>query len=301
MHAELEELLYSRLGDYELLETREGEGNHNHIIESDGEKYVLRVSKEISEDRLENEHEMLRFLKSQGIENVPRPVFFDKLDKKQVLLETFVGEKDLEPEDFTESRLRHTAQFLAHLHSVPVEDYNTYTGETREEKTTLQEVYADDFEEWAEKRYEEYLELAEEPHERIKVHFERQKEQLEKVPDVPVELSVIHGDLGYNVRARRSEVFVVDWEFSRIGYPENDILYFLQHQWLEQEQQETFLEEYRKHRETQAFEDTSEFYPSFLAFNDMIWAAKRVAKGEEEKRELLEERMERLENMYRQK
>lgn len=95
--------------------------------------------------------------------------------------------------------------------------------------------------------------------------------------------------------------YLIDWEFSSVGYPENEILYFFIHEDLSQEQKNIFLEEYQKHRELgEDFGETRKFYDKFLAFNDMIWAAKRVEKGEDKHRDLLEERLEHLEKLYQQ-
>lgn len=288
--------------NYSIKDVKSGESNHNFIICADNEKYVLRVSREISrENRLENEAEKLEFLEQQGIENVPRKIFFRKnTDLGAILLETFVGEEDLNSEKMNEKRLRSLAQKVAEIHSIPVEKCSDFFG-TEKKEVNLKEIYQNDFEKWSKRPFNEYRELTDNVDQRIKKYFEKQKQLLRKIPDLKVEKGLVHGDLGFNIRASGNCVSIVDWEFSRVDYPENEILYCFEHEDLNSEQRETFLVEYQKHRELEEdFEQTRKFYSKFLAFNDMIWAAKRVEKGEEKHQDLLEERLEYLEKLYQE-
>lgn len=288
------------LEEPEIVDRDSGEGNHNLILLDKEEKLVLRVSKDTSESRLKKEKDVLQFLEEEGIENIPQVRHFERDDKLgDVLLETYVGEQDLDVDEFAEERLRNLAEQLAEIHSIPVERYNEFTGAEEPSREKLAEVYRSDFREWSKAPYKEYLMQADSPRKQILNFFEQQKEMIQKSDlDVEVRKSLTHGDLGFNVRASGDEIFLVDWEFSCIGYPGNEIMYFFIHEGLEEWQREVFLEEYRSHRELEGFEKTKEVYPKFLAFNDMIWAANRVEKGEEKHRELLGEMLGKLENFY---
>jgi thiamine kinase-like enzyme len=291
----------SRLNiDYrDIHRTESGESNHNFVVEGE-EKMVLRVSRDISrESRLENEAEKLEFLESEGFDCVPRKIHFEKdTDIGDVLLETYVGSKDIGKKDLNEARIRSLAKNIARIHSIPARKYEKFSGTKTRSDRTLKEVFQEDFRKWSRRPFEEYLELAGKPDERIRKFFERQKELLDRVPDIEIDQGLTHGDLGFNLRASGDRAFIIDWEFSRFDYPENEILYCFEHEDLDREQRKIFLEEYRKHRKLgNGFEKVRKIYPKFLAFNDMIWAAKRVEKGDD-KQELFEERLEKLEEYY---
>lgn len=289
--------------DFEIENKKSGESNHNYIINTEDSRYVLRVSRKISrESRLENEAEKLDFLEKQGIDRVPRKIWFRKdTELGEVLIESYVGEQELDKESMTDGRLRSLAEKLAEIHSMNVSDYSDYSGVEEPEDKNLQKVFKEDFRDWSKRPYREYLELVEEPDPRITDFFQKQKQLIEQVPDIRVDRSLVHGDLGFNVRATGEDVFIVDWEFSRIDYPDLEIIYCFEHEKLDQDQREVFLKEYRKHRETEkVFEKIRELYRKFLGFNDMIWAAKRVEQGDEKHRELLDEKLDHLEKLYRE-
>ncbi len=289
--------------EFELTDKRSGESNHNFIIEAEGEKYVLRVSRNVSRrSRLREEAEALEFLEENGVENIPRKEWFGETEIGAVLIETYVGEKDLEGRDFTKEELRKSAELLAEIHSIQITEYNEFFSTEKEDKASLREIYATEYKKWSERPYREYLETAEEKDERIEKAYRKQEQLFENVPDVKVEQRPVHGDLGFNVRRSDDEIFFVDWEYFTAGYPGHDIVYFFEHEGLDMEQREIFLEEYRRHRELDdVFEENRERYRKFLAFNDAVWAAKRIASGEgdeEKMKGIFEEKISQLEELH---
>jgi len=277
-----------------------GESNHNFVIESD-EKKVLRVTKTISrKSRLENEAEKLEFLADQGIEGVPEKIFFEKeTELGEVLIESFVGTEKVDKNNLNEERIRSLATKIAEIHSIPVESYRNFSGSQEGKERSLKQIFKEDFVKWSERPYKEYRELSENVDERIEYFFGKQKELLKEIPDAKVKQGLCHGDLGFNIRATENEVFIIDWEFSRISHPGIEIIYCFEHEKLDNKQRKIFLEEYRKTRDTgNHFEFLRKVYPKFLAFNDMIWAAKRIEEGED-KKQLLEDRIKELEEYYR--
>lgn len=300
---------YERLGleDYSISEVKSGESNHNLIIRSENERYVLRVSRDISrEDRLRNEAEKLGFLEDQDIEGVPRKLFFSGDEEPgSVLLETFVGQEDLDAEKMNHERLRSLAERIADIHAIPLENYNSFYGADRGNTVDLRKVYEDDYRDWSRRPFREYKQLVERPDPRLGKYFERQKQLLKEVPEVKVKRRLVHGDLGFNIRATGNRIFIVDWEFSRLDYPGNEILYCFEHEGLDQNQRQVFLQEYRKHRELgPIFEKIRKIYPGFLAFNDAVWAAKRVeidSEKADKHGELLETKLDKLETFYKER
>jgi aminoglycoside phosphotransferase (APT) family kinase protein len=289
--------------NFELEERRAGESNHNFILETEGERYVLRVSRKASRrSRLREEAKALEFLEEQDVENVPRVEWFGETEIGAVLIETFVGEQDLGKGDFEEEELKKSAGLLAKIHKIPIEEFNDFFNMDKDEKASLREIYSTEYKKWSERPFNEYIDIADEPDERIREGYERQEELFKTVPDVEVEQRPVHGDLGFNVRSSDGEVFFVDWEYFTAGFPGHDVVYFFEHEGLDEEEREVFLEEYRRHRELdEAFEENRERYRKFLAFNDLVWAAKRLetCEGDQEKmRRIFEEKMELLEDLY---
>lgn len=289
--------------DFELTDKRSGESNHNFIIEADGEKYVLRVSRNVSRrSRLREEAEALEFLEENSVENIPRKEWFGETEIGAVLIETYVGEKDLDKGDFTEKELEKSAELLAEIHSISITEYNEFFGTEKEEDASLREIYATEYKKWSERPYREYLETAEETDERIEKAYKLQEQLFENVPDIKVDQRPVHGDLGFNVRRSSDKIFFVDWEYFTAGYPGHDIVYFFEHEGLSMDQREIFLEEYRRHRELDdVFEENRERYRKFLAFNDAVWAAKRIASGEGDRdkmEDIFEEKISQLESLH---
>lgn len=289
--------------DFELTGRKSGESNHNFIIEADGEKYVLRVSRKVSRrSRLREEAKALEFLEENGVENIPRKEWFGETEIGAVLIETFIGDEDLENNHFTDQELRKSAELLAEIHSIPIEKYNKFFDTEKDEKDSLREIYATEYKKWSERPYREYLEVVEETDERIEKAYKLQEQLFEDVPDVDVDQRPVHGDLGFNVRRSEDEIFFVDWEYFTAGYPGHDIVYFFEHEGLDEEEREIFLDEYRKHRELDdVFERNRERYRKFLAFNDAVWAAKRIASGEGDRdkmENIFEEKISKLEELH---
>ena len=292
------------LSNPEILLKKEGESNHNFILKSNQGKYVLRASKQISRDnRLQNEAEKLEFLEDQGVKNLPRKIFYsENSDIGPLLVETFVGKEDLEADSMSEERIKSLARKTAEIHSLPIKKFENFTGKKFSNKKSLKKVFEEDFRDYSKRPYREYLDIAEKPDHRIKKFYKKQKKLLKEFSGFKVEQGLIHGDLGFNIRATGDKVFIIDWEYSRIGYPANEILYCFEHEKMSNEQREVFLKEYQKYRSLgKEFEKVREIYPGFLAFNDMIWAAKRAEiepKKEEEHLKRMEKKMEKVEKFH---
>lgn len=293
------------LEEFSIQDIKQGESNHNFIIQTETEKLVLRISREVSRrNRLENEHHSLNLLEKHGMASVPRSRFFSRdTEFGAVIIETFVGEKDLERAgEMNEEQVRNLAELMAETHRIDIESYNDRFDEDEDKARNLKDIYRDELEIWSRKPYEEYLEIADEPVEELEDYFEKQKQLVEEVPEVEVTQAFIHSDLGFNLRTSEDEVFIVDWEYGTAGYPGHDIMILFEHGNMSEEQRETFLKEYRKHRELgDEFEKVREIHPGFLAFHDAVWAAKRVEREPErdDRQKLFERKMDKLETFYK--
>lgn len=292
------------IGNFEIIDVKSGESNYNFILEAD-RKYVFRVSKDISrENRLGNEYQGLRFLKEQGIQNVPDPVQLkEDTELGDVILIGFVGEKDLADLGFQKEHLTSVAHLLAEIHSTSIKEYNRFFDKSIDRHASLRKEYRRDFQKWSKEPYEKYMETTSKPKPCVKKYFDKQKQLLDSIPETTIERSFTHGDLSFNIRSTDKEIFIVDWEYARIGYPGHEIMYFFEHEELNDNQRKHFLAEYRKHRDlSDVFRKVRAIHRKFLAFNDFIWAANRLEKNPErdEMREIFDNRLEKLETLYKE-
>lgn len=292
------------IDDFQIDEIRSGESNYNIVLETKDDRYVLRISQDVSrENRLKNEYKSLKLLKRNNIENVPEPVQLERDTAfGDMLLVEFVGSQDMKSDDFTEEQLSHLAETLAEIHSIEAEEYNQLFDADKEPQTTLNEEYRQDFRRWSEKPYREYLENTEKPDPEIKKYYRKQKELVESIPEIEIDQVFTHSDLRFNVRSSDDEIFIVDWEYGRVSYPGHELIYFFEHENLTEKQRKHFLSEYRKYRKLgKAFEETRERYVKFIAFNDAIWAANRLEDNPErsDMEELLANQLEKLETLYK--
>ncbi len=293
------------LPEVEFLELDEGKHNFNAVLSSGKKHFIARISMPVTENQLENEARMLDLLEKHGVENVPRKKSYQsKTPIGPVLVESFEGEKDLESEDLNRDIVLNVARLLAETHAIPVEDYNQLFDADEKETVALGEVYQRDFQKWSKERFKKYLENVDEPDERLNKHIELQEDILQSV-DLQQEVTqtVVHGDAGFNFRVTGNTTYLIDWEFGRVGYPVHEILYTLDRFSLDDELENKFLSEYRKHRDLDIPEPDLELYPQLLKLNDAVWAAMRMVKAEGEEREkfgdIYEKKIKKLEEFQR--
>jgi thiamine kinase-like enzyme len=116
--------------------------------------------------------------------------------------------------------------------------------------------------------------------------------------DLELKQSFVHGDLAANIRASGEELYIIDWELGRAGAKEIELLYLFEHSEMPEEKREKVIEHY--HRKTglsDGFEEAREIYPRSLAFNDLMWAAKRKEKARKQE----DGDVERYEEMFRRR
>jgi len=290
---------------FSIDDVRKGESNHNFIIQTGSEKLVLRVSREISRrNRLENEYLSLKLLENEDIDDVPRSKFFSSdTEFGAVIIESFVGVKDLNRAgEMEKTHIEKLAEMLAKIHQIGIGKYNRVFDKYEDKEKSLRSVYRKEFEKWSEEPYREYLDTAEEPQNDLKQYFKKQKELVDEVPEVKVDQSFIHSDLGFNLRTEEDKISIVDWEYGTAGYPGHDIMILFEHGQMSERQRELFLKEYKNHRELgETFQKVRDIHKGFLAFHDAVWAAKRLEKeGEtEDRKKILKRKMKKLETFYK--
>lgn len=300
-------------GDFSLVDVSKGESNHVYeILIDDQPQFIVRTSKEISEDRINRESKILELLNSEKIFYAPKKIckkHSDDLDQ-EVLVETHIGNIDVDFSSLSNAQLSNLAERLAEIHSLNVEPYSRYFSDNRSDKVKFGEYFEEDFQKYSKEPYQFYVENTDSVNSRIESAFEKHKKLYSELESIEkqVEQGLIHGDPSDNLRVNGGEVCIIDWELSRPGIPRFELIYMFRHNRVGKEKREFFLKKYRKHRETSDLADQySEHYECFLAFNDMIWAAKRNEKLKIKNKDysryekMLEERLDCLEKLYKSK
>lgn len=303
--------------NFSLEEISEGESNHVFKLEAEDEmlvktsdKLVLRTSLDVSEDRIPHEAKILELLDNEDVENVPRKIYFDdsNLIGQPVLVQTFVGEKDIDFKEMNREQREELAKRLAEIHSLTPENYNKLFDENEPKTASMNKELGDNFGKYSKKPYNDYLELVEEVDPRIEKAFRKQKEIYQEMIQEDGELPwrIVHGDPASNIRASGDEIYLIDWEFCRPGVPRFELIYTFRHNDVSREKRDEFFEIYNKYRETsEVAEKYAKKWEKFLAFNDMIWAAKRKEKVREKGddpskyEDIFEQRMKQLDEMWK--
>lgn len=304
-----------RKSDFELIELTSGESNRVYKVEAEEDlvvkasAVVVRTSLEVSDDRIGRESKVLDVLVEEDIDRVPRKIYFEdsELLGQSVLAQTFVGDQDIEISDMTYDQRDNFAEMLAELHSIGPESFNKAFDEDEPEKVSIKYELEGNFEKYSREPFEEYVEKADNADERVKSLFKKQKrlfnEMIESEGFLPWRMT--HGDPSNNVRNSKNSIFMIDWELARPGVPRFELVYMFRHNDMDEEAREEFLDLYRQYRSTSDFADRmAEKWEKFLAFNDMIWAAKRKERvkdmDEDAKKyeKMFEKRLNELEEMW---
>jgi aminoglycoside phosphotransferase (APT) family kinase protein len=135
-----------------------GESNETFKVKGD-ENLIVRTSKEDSPDRIAHEKEVLKFLEQEGIENTPRLVYYSEETSvgQPIIVETFVGEEELNMEEASAEQIENLAEILAEIHSISVESYNEFFEIQKPISVSLKKELEKDFRNYSRKPYQDYI------------------------------------------------------------------------------------------------------------------------------------------------
>jgi len=298
--------------EIEIKDISKGESNHTFEIEclkSDQSK-ILRTSLSISDDRIKHESKILTLLENLNLQDVPRKIYYqEKTSLNQpILVETFVGTADIETKDLNKKQVKNLAHKLAKIHSIEPKEYNKFMKAETPSKSTLGYEFREDFKKYSKTPFEAYKKLSKDIDKRITNFYKKQKEIVKEAENVGDKLSwgMCHGDISHNIRINSdNSLSLIDWELARPGIPRFELVYLFKHSKFSKSMQNSFLEEYEKVREIPSVAEAwSNKRWKFLAFNDMIWAAKRKEKLKHRGKDyfkyekLFEKRLKELEELY---
>lgn len=290
--------------DFQIEELEKGESNETFQIEDEDRKLIVRISKEGSEDRISHERDVLQFLEQQNIENVPQVIHYEEDTplERPILVESSVGGERLDIEDATADQIEKLAEFMAEIHSIPVEKYNEFFGTDYPSSVTLEEELVNDFERYSREPYEDYRSLTESINQRVEELYRKQKDLIEEASEMDLEVpwTFVHGDIPNNIRQDGDEVYIVDWELADVGVPYIELIEFFTSGGVSEEKQKALLEEYeRRYELPEDWRESAELIEKFHGFNSMIWAAKKKEQRDNSKyNEIFEERLEQVKEMW---
>ncbi|MSR85815.1 aminoglycoside phosphotransferase family protein [Candidatus Woesearchaeota archaeon] len=228
----ISQLLDCSLIDYRFL--AKGNHNWNYLLHTDKRNLILRMENNAQFKNLKKEYTLLRKLKS-GLG--PKVFLFDKSHKivpTNYLIEEYIVGKH--PQKITEDFLLSMAQWFKQLHKIT--------------KHTSSEFSLDSA---LKPYYRNYL--------KYKHHIKDKRllQQLEYTINKAKEICTKNKSIFKNRRKRvllhndssRENIFykkglvqLIDWEFASYGFPERELVYFIDSYDLLEEQKRIFLKEY---------------------------------------------------------
>lgn len=229
---QISELLGFSLRKYTFL----AKGNHNinYLLHTDKGKFVLRIENNLQFKNLKKEYLLLLKLKPNL---APKVFFFDNSHKilpTDYLLEEFIAGKH--PQKITEDFLISMAQWFKNLHKTT--------------KNTSRAFYLDSA---LKPYYKNYLRY--EHHIKNKELREKLATNLEKAKQVCIKerflfknekkISLLHNDSSReNIFYRKHSIQLIDWEFASYGFPQRELVYFIDAYDLNEKQTKLFLKTY---------------------------------------------------------
>lgn len=275
----------SQFTDAQVLEEKQGDNNRNFVFRSDGEKYVLRKSKAISEQKntLENERKILTFLENSGIDFVPRSIHFDS--KEEIHVISFVGERSVEIEDLGTKKLRIWARKLTRIHEPDFQSYqefckqNNYSYTEPEKPIEKLKRFRKDFRQLDNRlQHEELGAFVEE-----KLNYLIETKKSENLN----ETFLTHSDLAGSTRIEGNKFKFIDWEFAGFNYnPITDLAIILAHRDLNQKQVSALKSTYKDCLEIQgSFEKELHRAKNIRYIFNIIWCLERLPESTGSERE----------------
>ncbi len=111
---------------------KEGFGNYNYLIESDGQKFILRVKKSTEEQfsySLRNEFTFLSFLNFKKIKFVPQALYYSY--KNNFLLEEFIEGDKISQKFFNSEQIKSFAKQICTLFNLNIQEFKDFCKENR--------------------------------------------------------------------------------------------------------------------------------------------------------------------------
>lgn len=266
---------------------------------SNGTKAIIKLPGELSKEDIEWESKALNFLDNNGIKNIPKVIQSGYNENiGEFLLQEKVGEKDIKPEELSSAQLENFLFLLAEIHEIRIEKYNSFFDRYANPEIKLSKIFKREFEEYIEKPFKSNLDTVNELDERIEYYFHKIKDLIESEKfDVKVPQRFSHHDPASNIRIKDNKVYLIDWEFSGLGTPINDIITFCVHGNLENKKNEIFSIYERKRKIEYDYTNFFHEYAKILTMMDVMWAVRRIANGQN-KSKFLNQKLNKLEELY---
>lgn len=276
------------------------EGANGRVFNiSNGAEVILKLPGELSEDEIEWEAQVLNFLHNSGIKDVPEVIQSDYDENiGTFLLQEKVGEKNIEPENLNSAQLENLLFLLAEIHEINIGKYNSFFNRDSKPKIKLSKIYKREFEEYIEKPFKDNLDTVNELDDRVETYFDKIKDLTEgQKLEIKVPQRFSHHDPAFNIRIRNNKVYLIDWEFSGLGTPLNDLITLCVHGDLENRRKEIFSLYEEKRNIEYDYNNLFYEYAKLLTMMDVMWAVRRISSGQN-KSDFLNQKLNKLEELY---
>lgn len=272
-----------RFSDFTITETHDGENNRNYIFSSDGQRYVLRKRKTVSKDEetLEKERNILKFLKSRGIDFVPQSILYNSEDDVHVI--EYVGDREVSLVNLLEEKLEQWVRKLVQIHSLQFSDYREFCEKNRYSYSKPGKSF--DKLDNMRLRLEE---LDRNPENENLIDFIEEKIEY-LVPDDRErnidDFGLMHSDLVSSTRLSDGEIFFIDWEFARFApRPFTDIAIIFARPEIERSLKGSMMDLYRENAKVpDDFESQIEQSKKFRKVFNILWCLERSQNVEDER------------------
>ncbi len=259
----------------------DGYSNHNFLIETEKDKFVLRCNMDevTSKNRLYNEHVVLKFLEEEKIDFVPRSTFYDKKNKRHII--SFICGRRITYGELRKKHVKSFARNLAKATYLKFDNFekfckkNNYNKIDKKKKKNSFEIYTLTPFRYVEKNLKDkqlvdWLREKVEINSKLKFYGRKRK-------------WFAHGDIASNMMVYRNNIYFIDWELARFMSLRRDptgLGYAMPKYSVEKNIRDAIVKEFSKESKIDSvvLNKNIDVTIQRVALNDILWAIERFLK-----------------------
>lgn len=197
------------------------------LVNKKNEKHIAKKvnnTKNLSSTNI-NDIISQNFINYMGYHFVPKIVSYDS--DHDIHIESFVGDRNIPLRDLGKKQLDIFAEQLAIIHKLPIDKYYEFCTERGFDEPKINSP-VENLKIFGYDRYKIIKKLC--PDEKVKkwveINLHHNLTSLKNIPKTKPHLK--WGDIGENLRAGKSGLYFIDWEYSELGYG-NELAYIKIH------------------------------------------------------------------------
>jgi len=273
------------LKDFTIELINDGYNNRTYILNKDSTKYVGHVGKQNIMDgsSLLNSFRLYKYLEENGYDFAPRVISFAA--DLNILIETYVGERDIGALDIEENILNVLIKQLVIIHSIDCKDFKTFCKSNNYSvPQTITPV--DSIKRFGVERFERVKTLCPN-NEVINWIYPRLENNITIAEAISTSGSpnIAWGDLGGDMRTDGKKVWFIDAEYSSIGY-DKELAYLKIHGHPTPNKFEFIVKKYSEYSGINENElhERIKIEELITRVNDVIWAAMKWGENKNDDR-----------------